>query len=294
MKLNFSTFFIVPLSLISLPLSAHPISELNTFDAGSPVIAAEMNGNFDSVKKAANDNDSRITSLESAKPATGPQGKTGPKGATGPAGVNGVDFLPVSANKGDILFWDGSDWKLTAAPSKSSTPMSLILVDGVPKWVAQSNGSRVYSIGDTGPAGGKVFYTTDGGAHGLEAAPSDQSSSTHWGCTDKNIPGADGTKIGTGGLNTGDIVANCSDAGTAAKVAANYWLNGFRDWYLPSQIELSMLYKNRNIVDQLGKGFYWTSTESFDKYAWYQGFSKGEQAYSLKDKKASVRAIRSF
>lgn len=32
---------------------------------------------------------------------------------------------------------------------------------------------KLYAIGDTGPSGvGKVFYITDGGLHGLEAAPS--------------------------------------------------------------------------------------------------------------------------
>jgi len=30
-----------------------------------------------------------------------------------------------------------------------------------------------YAVGDTGPAGGIVFYTSDGGLHGLEAAPAD-------------------------------------------------------------------------------------------------------------------------
>jgi len=33
----------------------------------------------------------------------------------------------------------------------------------------------VYAIGDTGAADGIVFYITDGGLHGLEAAPVDQA-----------------------------------------------------------------------------------------------------------------------
>ncbi|MBP8084514.1 MAG: hypothetical protein KAZ87_15050 [Spirochaetes bacterium] len=38
-----------------------------------------------------------------------------------------------------------------------------------------------YAIGDTGPSGvGFVFYITDGGLHGLEVAPVDQSTSAAW------------------------------------------------------------------------------------------------------------------
>ena len=40
----------------------------------------------------------------------------------------------------------------------------------------------VYEIGKTGPAGGIVFYVTDGGLSGLEAAPTDVSTVV-WGCS---------------------------------------------------------------------------------------------------------------
>lgn len=43
----------------------------------------------------------------------------------------------------------------------------------------------VYAIGDTGPAGGIVFYVTEGGIHGLEAAQVDQGYAP-WGCVDRN------------------------------------------------------------------------------------------------------------
>ena len=36
----------------------------------------------------------------------------------------------------------------------------------------------VYEIGDTGPGGGLVFYTSNGGCSGLEAAPADQATNT--------------------------------------------------------------------------------------------------------------------
>jgi hypothetical protein len=39
----------------------------NTFNAGTPAVAAEVNANFDAAKSAVDDNDARITTLESSK-----------------------------------------------------------------------------------------------------------------------------------------------------------------------------------------------------------------------------------
>ncbi len=126
---------------------------------------------------------------------------------------------------------------------------------------------HTYVIGDTGPAGGKVFYffnTTDSGAHGLEAAPADQG--THKfvdaGCYATEIQGADGTAIGTGKKNTADILAGCTTPGIAARVAATYVLGDYADWFLPSQDELAELYLQRTSVDAIKMDdSYWSSTD---------------------------------
>lgn len=56
------------LALLSLslaaPLSAAEVSGLTTFVPNTPALAEEVNGNFDSVKSAVDDNDQRITDLE--------------------------------------------------------------------------------------------------------------------------------------------------------------------------------------------------------------------------------------
>jgi hypothetical protein len=51
-----------------------------------------------------------------------------------------------------------------------------------------------YAIGDTGPAGGIVFYITDGGLHGMEATPDDQHEGIGL-CFSGVIPGADGRRL---------------------------------------------------------------------------------------------------
>jgi hypothetical protein len=103
-----------------------------------------------------------------------------------------------------------------------------------------------YEIGDIGPAGGIVFYITDSGSHGFEAAPTDQaipfSPGAAWGCFGTGITGANGTAIGTGAQNTDDILAGCVEAGIAARFAGDFSLNGYTDWFLPSRDELNELY----------------------------------------------------
>ena len=61
-----------PLALLPLilakPLSAGEVTGLTTFVPNTPALAEEVNGNFDSVKSAVDDNDQRITDLEAKVP----------------------------------------------------------------------------------------------------------------------------------------------------------------------------------------------------------------------------------
>ena len=70
----------------------------------------------------------------------------------------------------------------------------------------------VYAIGDTGPSGvGIVFYITDGGLHGLEVAPVDQSTGAAWSTITNayaNGSSALPDEIGTGSANTDAIIGN--------------------------------------------------------------------------------------
>ncbi|MFT5275591.1 MAG: hypothetical protein ACI9J2_002132 [Saprospiraceae bacterium] len=105
----------------------------------------------------------------------------------------------------------------------------------------------VYEIGKTGPAGGIVFHVTDGGRHGLEAAPVNQSEGVLW-CssftdiaTIENLEEED-VDPNTGAHNTAAIIADCGTS-TAAGVASSYeGPNGITTgWYLPNKEELDLL-----------------------------------------------------
>ena len=101
------------------------------------------------------------------------------------------------------------------------------------------------------------------------------------------------TDIGTGKANTTAINAQCG-AETAASIAASYSLNGFSDWYLPSQDELNLLYAQKTVVGGFANNGYWSSTEYDSGYAWYQTFDDGGQNYFGKEYLLPVRAVRAF
>lgn len=164
-----------------------------------------------------------------------------------------------------------------------------------------------YDIGESGPAGGWVFYVTADGLHGLEAAPEDQSEDALWGCNQTDINGAEGRALGTGARNTDDIVLGCSTVGIAARLAAEYESqSGYFDWYLPSKDELDLMYHRigPGSIDNPNVGgfavdFYWSSSEDGPHNAWYQYFVDGSQYPSNKNstfmnKPFGARAIRTF
>ena len=160
----------------------------------------------------------------------------------------------------------------------------------------------IYEIGDTGPAGGKVFYITpgSGGIHGLEAALIDQAPAP-WNCdgTDvagvDNITSADTPDSHSGAANTPLIAAAC---GGAAAVAADYvWPRGQTDGFLPNKEELDLLHDQKvaGVVGSFASEYYWSSSESSSNFAWIQLLGKGGVQFDYsKYSTLGVRAVRAF
>jgi hypothetical protein len=222
----------------------------------------------------------------------GPKGDQGLPGNRGPTGS-----VEPGNYAGDMKFWNGSTWLIIPAPM--SNIGSLEICNGVLGWNVKSTciepNTIVRSIGGNGPAGGKVFYVTAGGLHGLEAAPADQSSSSVWCYSTTTISGARGTAVGTGAANTAAIVAGCGDADTAAKIADAYVLNGYTDWFLPSKDELNALYLQKVVVGGFSGNYYFSSSEYSSSSAWVQYFTNGSQINQFgKYDGLYVRAVRAF
>ena len=167
--------------------------------------------------------------------------------------------------------------------------------------------TREFAPGDIGPAGGFIFYVNPNAAADgwryLEAAPFDQSSGAKWGCFRRTIDGARGTAVGTGRQNTRDMLAACTEAGTAARLCADLDVRGIGGWFLPSRDELLMMYrqlKATGAVDFGDRGVsdnfsYWASSQQTTDMAAHIDFADlGRAHFDDKDFPRRVRAIRAF
>jgi len=186
------------------------------------------------------------------------------------------------------------------------------------KWTA-------YTVGDTGPAGGLVFYDnpnyeTDGWRY-LEAAPTDlllgDSSYPYIFGYYRTTPagssvavGGTGTGIGTGKANTAALVAamestayissttstTTTTGDYAARLCDLHEAGGYGDWFLPSKDELNQMYKKlkENDLGSFSDYTYGSSSESGAGYAEAQYFSNGYQFINFRDIAYRVRPVRAF
>ena len=183
-----------------------------------------------------------------------------------------------------------------------------------PNWetgLCTNCGALMYSLGDTGPGGGIIFYRSaiafgagSGGSwHYLEGARVNQSTGTKWSSvTGVDVTGAREKGIGWGKANTMAIIAaHPADAliDNAAKTAVAYNGGGRNDWFLPSINELLEMRKERARFNEL-EGDIWSSTQqsnNYQAYAWnYSSTSStgGPDVWPTKTNSNTVRAIRAF
>jgi hypothetical protein len=156
------------------------------------------------------------------------------------------------------------------------------------------------AVGDIGPAGGVVFY--DAGERRswgryLEVSPKDaEKIGWPW-----RKPGYDpdvdriydetgepsrlkrvrSKFVGMGEANTKAIVKEFGAGRYAARAAADYEVDGFDDWFLPSADELDIMYNVLFAVEEPLIGFaptyYWSSSEYDLKNAWTVLFRSGQR-----------------
>ena len=169
------------------------------------------------------------------------------------------------------------------------------------------NAIPTFAIGDTGPAGGLVFYVDHTGMHGLEAALVDQHAGLAWYNTANSVTWARGSGIGAGLINTLIILSEPTGSSAAERsqgasgICADYVLNNFADFHLPSLYELTLMYTTLH-ANNLG-GFtsanYWSSTENTfpgneSTSAKIVRFSDGSSSVYSKSSPLRVRACRHF
>jgi hypothetical protein len=179
--------------------------------------------------------------------------------------------------------------------------------------------SSTYKVGDTGPAGGLIFYdkgNSIGGWRYLEAAPEDAGIAKYMTEAPHEFSGEAGNiwrnklvkdearELGRGKVNSSDVmeIAQLRGGGFnwAVQLCDTYELNGFDDWFLPSRDELNFMYGNlymQSLGDLKGES-YWSSTGYWNTgQAWFVNFSNGEHktGFAWADSnKYNVRPIRQF
>ncbi len=159
-----------------------------------------------------------------------------------------------------------------------------------------------YALGDTGPAGGIVFYDKGSYSDGwryLEAAP----QSTEWRnkAWDKDsktrIKGLE-MNIGKGQNNTITIISLQGKGNTyATQLCDSLVYGGYSDWFLPSKDELNLMYTNLKVfgVGDFADDTYWSSSETDRGGAWTHDFKDGDQTWNWKIYGGNrVRAVRAF
>lgn len=187
---------------------------------------------------------------------------------------------------------------------------------------------KIYSIGDPGPAGGLVFY--DKGEYGdgwrfLEAASAGWSGSPYdpkaqWGAFPFTMNGAV-LKTGLGdGLENSEHIVNYNkhiqanretydqlpegqkvlaydhNGTVAAALCLDAVINGFDDWYLPSQDELELVRNNlyKNNLGSLQADLFWSSSMSNDRSGTMMNFWNGAIGGSYSNTSYYVRPVRKF
>lgn len=141
-----------------------------------------------------------------------------------------------------------------------------------------------------------IFQSTDSGyvsgeTHGLIISSTNQSDGITWN------NGGYGTEVlteafsGNGMINTEKIISIQGAGNYAASICYDLVLNGYEDWYLPSDYELQSITNNMYKFSK-NKFDIWSSTEFYMSLAWssiqYSGEAKN------KGQLLPVRAVRRF
>jgi hypothetical protein len=300
--------FIVGLSSISQLVHSDSITD--NYNAGDTLTATKMNN----IKSAVNDNDTRIDTLETAglinriealeaalsahiADLENPHEVT--KDQVGLANLEDIQ-VNFSATAPPTLNDDfNSGFSVGSVWIDAIAGRAYVLVDsaaGAAIWKQISNDTKYYNIGDTGPGGGIVFYVTNEGIHGLEAARSDLAAAP-WGCSG-TVTGASATGIGEGELNSSNIIAaGCQISSDAIALTNTFTFNGFTDWFLPSKEELDEMLLKIGSASSIGNvgglgGGYWSSSETDA----FQAYARGGRYHTHGSKLGPrpIRPVRSF
>jgi hypothetical protein len=208
-----------------------------------------------------------LYAANSGSSTPGPQGATGLQGPAGPQGPQGA-----------------------IGPQGPQGPAS---IGGFTHYIGEEFG------------GGIIFHLwkdSQGIEHGLIVDKTDLSTSQVW-SNISTLIGPSAQSSWDGLSNSNAIVAQVGHTSSAAALCLNSTNGGQVDWYLPSNLEMNVLWNNyftisQTIAQSPGatqlQASYWTSFESAPVTAYYISFTSGSFPGSNKGANYYVRAVRKF
>ena len=201
-----------------------------------------------------------------------------------------------------IPYPQSTSTETTAVPYSQNSAVQV--VGNVTKVAGSAYSSAVgglVSVGDTGPAGGVVFYVDSMDVYPgfvfLEAAPAEYSQTllpfTPATYRKDVLSSVTSTDMGAGLANTINIAREVGDGNYASKYSLDMSVNGFSDWFLPSlrEMEALCMYSAGVNNDPESSDFglcarsrsllygqedqYWTSSNANSVYTWLVVLGKG-------------------
>ena len=195
--------------------------------------------------------------------------------------------------------WNETTFKITLLDVEEIPSVQELLDQGKEPWEVFKSNSKYNLDSMIGKryGGGYIFYFDDRD-YETWIVSKDNIGTAKWGCKGTKISYT-GEAMHQGDENTKTILAECSDPGIAARLCDNYSVDGFDDWYLPSENEMksAIWYFGRDADKynyEVGDK-YWSSTQEDKDNAYYLDiFAKGSVKDYLGDKNETylVRPVR--
>lgn len=195
----------------------------------------------------------------------------------------------------------GSSTPGPQGPAGPQGPIGLTGPQGPP-----GSGGFTHYIGEEF-GGGVVFHIwrdAQGIEHGLVVDKVALSTNATWSNVQTSGIGASAQSMWNGLANSNAIVAQSGHTSSAASLCLNSTNGGQNDWYLPSLLELDLLWNNLYNVNrtlsqiagasQVSIQQHWSSKEATSFTAWLFFFDTGDPSTGYKDEAHTVRAIRAY
>jgi len=199
----------------------------------------------------------------------------------------------------------GANYTISGTSQLMSVPYALYAKNAGS--APQSSGSYQHYVGEYFD-GGIIFHLWKddaGNEHGLVVDIADVSVSSVWSNVEDIGVGAAAQSSWDGATASEAVINQPNHTASAAGLCIELTSNGFDDWYLPAIDELIKIWHNRIYINRALTTVsgaiqipiianYWSSTESFDNFAWSFNFANGSSFDNFKGTPLAVRAIRQF